>query len=163
MQTASEESESARRAHRYALVGTVGLVIAASTLAVLAFATLPSGTPAEPAPGLWLQVVTMLTTSLLVAVLVCRSLLVDEVDPVDADQGRSVASTIPVLVLTVPALQLLGVTLTIWIAASYWLLVINRERAWRAVAISFAIAVGVNIIFIQVLKVPFPLGTLTGI
>ncbi|MEU8149449.1 tripartite tricarboxylate transporter TctB family protein [Nonomuraea sp. NPDC048901] len=77
--------------------------------------------------------------------------------------GLAVAAALPLLALAPPMLTLLGLTVTTALTCLYWFIVITRTAPVRSLIGAAAITTGIVVVFIELLHVPTPLGTLTGI
>ncbi|WP_298327890.1 tripartite tricarboxylate transporter TctB family protein [Haloactinopolyspora sp.] len=148
---------------RFGRIGFAVLTALATVTTIGAFTTLDFGTPARPAPGFWIGCVSVATLMLVVVALVNPRIAVDGVSRITRADAAAVALAVPLLALTPSLLTLLGLTVTTALVCLYWFLVITRTRPLFSVIGAGAITAGIVIIFIELLHVPFPLGTLTGI
>ena len=146
-------------------VGRVGLAVllAVGVVSLIgAFTTLEIGTPAAPGPGLWIAAVSACGVALCIAGLVAPGIAADDVEPISKLDLRHLALAVPALVLTVPVLDFLGITLTVFLLGLYWLKVPMGMRWIRSLIASALVTASIYVIFILLLEVPFPRGSLTG-
>ncbi|MEU6644529.1 tripartite tricarboxylate transporter TctB family protein [Saccharomonospora sp. NPDC046836] len=148
---------------RFGRIGFAVLTVLAAVTTVGAFTTLEFGTPARPAPGFWIGIVSVATLALVVTALVNPRIVVDEVSRITRADAVAVAVAVPLLALTPSLLTLLGLTVTTALSCFYWFVLVTRTSVLRSLIGAVAITAGIVVVFIELLQVPFPLGALTGI
>jgi hypothetical protein len=152
-----------RADQRFGRVGFAVLTVLAAVTTIGAFITLEFGSPARPAPGFWVGCVAAATLVLVVTALVNPRIVVDEVSRITRADAGAVAVAAPLLVLMPPMLTVLGLTITTALTCLYWFGLVTRTALLRSVIGAIAITVGIELVFIELLHVPFPLGSLSGI
>lgn len=163
----SESAGAARTGHGGVLwTGRAGLAVL-FVLGVVAcvgsLVSLDQGTAAEPGPGLWITCISAAGAAFGAVCLFIPSVTRDEVETISRPELGVLGLAAPALVLTLPMLSLLGVTLTVLMLSFYWFKV-PLQASWRRSAISAAaITASIYTIFVLLLQVPFPAGSLTGL
>jgi Tripartite tricarboxylate transporter TctB family len=152
-----------RADRRFGRIGLAVLAVLAAVTTVGAFTTLEFGDLARPAPGFWVGCVSAATLGLVVTALVNPSIVVAEIARITRADATAVAIAVPLLVLMPPMLTVLGLTITTAVTCLYWFALVTRTTPLRSVVGAIAITVGIELVFIELLHVPFPLGSLTGI
>ncbi|WP_162606307.1 tripartite tricarboxylate transporter TctB family protein [Jiangella asiatica] len=138
------------------------LFAAAAGLTVSVRLTMPVGSIANTEPGFWPFWVALLTTLLLGFAQVRPAILLDRAEAITGAEARGLALALPVLLLAVPALGQLGVATTTAFVTLYWCKAVVGS-SWRTSVVTAAAAsAGILVIFLYLLDVPFPAGTLTG-
>jgi hypothetical protein len=123
--------------------------------------TMPLGDLTRSKPGFWVFWVGAITTILIAFVLLRPNLLLDSVDAIDRHELGNVALAAPVLLASVPLLMLFGVVLTTVFITFYWFKVVTHST-WLTSAMGAAgVTAGIVLVFISLLDVPFPVGSLT--
>ncbi|NEE00874.1 tripartite tricarboxylate transporter TctB family protein [Phytoactinopolyspora halotolerans] len=141
--------------------GVLSTLAALTTLA--AFTTLDLGSAAQPAPGFWVACVSVMTLLLVVAALLNPRIVLDEVSRISKSEASVVAQAVPLLVLAPSLLTTLGLIITTAIASCYWFAVVTRTGLVRSLIGAVAITVGIEVVFLELLQVPFPAGSWTGV
>ncbi|MEV1243466.1 tripartite tricarboxylate transporter TctB family protein [Nonomuraea sp. NPDC049750] len=144
-------------------IGFALLTLLAAVATTGAFTTLDFGSPAEPGPGFWIGCISAATLAFTLAALLNPGVVIDGVSRITRADGLAVAAALPLLALTPPMLTLLGLTVTTALTCLYWFIVITRTAPVRSLIGAAAITTGIVVVFIELLHVPTPLGTLTGI
>jgi hypothetical protein len=148
---------------RFGRTGFAVLTVLAAVTTAGAFSTLEFGGPAGPGPGFWVGCVSAATLALVVTALVNPRIVVDEVARITRTDAAAVGVAVPLLVLLPPMLTVLGLTVTTAVTTLYWFALVTRTPPLRSTGGAAAITVGIELVFIELLRVPFPLGSLTGI
>jgi hypothetical protein len=152
-----------RADQRFGRVGFAVLTVLAAVTTIGAFTTLEFGSPARPAPGFWVGCVAAATLVLVVTALVNPRIVVAEVSRITRADAGAVAVAAPLLLLMPPMLTVLGLTITTALTCLYWFALVTRTALLHSVIGAIAITVGIELVFIELLHVPFPLGSLSGI
>lgn len=162
----SESSHAEASTQSITLTGRVGLaVLLLVGVASLAgsLLTLEIGAPAKPGPGMWIAAASACGVLLTGVALATPAIARDDVEPFTAKRGlRQLLLAVPAVVLTVPVLDYLGIIITVFLLAVYWLKVPMTLGWIRTLITSAAVTASIYVIFILLLEVPFPKGELTG-
>ncbi|MCG5219274.1 tripartite tricarboxylate transporter TctB family protein [Streptosporangium sp. KLBMP 9127] len=148
---------------RFGRIGFAVVTLLAAVSTVGAFTTLDFGSPTEPGPGFWVGCISAATLAFTLVALLNPRVVIDGVSRITRADGVAVAAAVPLLALTPPLLTLLGLTVTTALVCLYWFTVITRTAPLRGLVGAVAITMGIVVVFIELLQVPSPLGTLTGI
>lgn len=148
---------------RFVRLGFLVLFVLGVVGAVSIPLTMPIGSPSDTEPGFWPFGVSLLTTALVGVVLFRPALLRDGAEAITRPEVRGIVLALPVLLLAVPALVLLGVPVTTGLVTFYWGRAVVGS-SWRSAAVTAAaLTTGILVVFLVLLDVPFPAGTLTGL
>jgi hypothetical protein len=159
----SRDASVDRSAQRFGRIGFALLTVLAAVTTAGAFTTLEFGSPAQPGPGFWVTCVSAATLGLVVSTLANPRIVADEVARITRADAAAVAAAVPLLVLMPPMLTVLGLTITTAVTCLYWFTLVTRTAPLRSLIGATAITVGIELVFIELLHVPFPLGSLSGI
>lgn len=161
-----EEGAAAPSAHSVTIAGRVGLalLLVVSVAAFIgALTTLEFGTLAQPGPGFWIVAVTGAAVLLCIAALIVPAITRDDVDPLTTPEVRRLLTAAPALVLATPLIQLTGIMIATFFVSLYWLKVPMHLSVTRSAVVATVLTAAIYLIFIVLLRVPFPAGSLTGI
>lgn len=161
-----EEVVDAPSVHSANVAGRVGLglLLVVSVVAFVgALTTLEFGTLAQPGPGLWIVGVSGAAVLLCAAALAAPGITRDEVDPLTGPEVMRLLTAAPALVLATPLIHLTGITIATLIVSLYWLKVPMQQSIIRSAVVATVLTAAIYLVFIVLLRVPFPTGSLAGI
>jgi hypothetical protein len=147
---------------RFVFAGVGSVFVITLLLTVSAPVTVETDIFAPISPGFWVFWVALISTVLLGVTLLRRGILMDGAAFVDKQEWLGLLRAAPIIIATVPLLTLFGVAITAVVVAVYWMLVVTKTAWLRSLLIGLAISGVTLAIFLYLLKVPFPAGSVTG-
>jgi hypothetical protein len=141
----------------------LGILFAiALLLTVSAPFTVDTDISAPISPGFWVFWVSLITTIMLGYVVARKTALLEGVTVVSRAEMLGLLRAAPIIVASVPLLMLFGVSITSVLLAVYWMRIVAGVSWLRSLIIGLSISAATLVIFLYLLKVPFPAGSITG-
>lgn len=161
------QPETSLRETRIALttgrVGMAALFLISLAALIGSITTLEFGTTQQPGAGFWITLVSTISLILSGVGVAVPAVASDEVELAGREELRAVFLAVPALLLSAPLLTLIGAVPTALLLGFYWLKIPLRSSWLRSVIVSAAIAASIYVVFIALLRVPFPAGSIVSL
>lgn len=160
-----DEPEDPSEAEHLA-TGRIGLAVllAASLVTTVAgLLTLPFGSAAQPGEGLWIVAIAAASTVLCAVGLLLARIAGDGTSAFARSEVRTLMLAAPALLLTVPLVELLGIHIALVLLTLFWIKVPLAATWLRSLITAAAVCASIYVVFVLLLRVPFPAGSLTGL